>query len=193
MRTCPRPAGESPDEAALALAARVPAGCDGLTMVPFLLGERSPLWDPTLPGAYLGVREQHTRAHFIRAGVEGVALQLWAVLHQLERQGEVTEVRATGGVFRSRVWTDVVAAALDRPVTVTDSAEGSALGAAVLALVSLGRAGSIEEGLEALRPPGHEPPAVVAPPEAVRVYRRLREQVADLVAAYAAVAASLTG
>ena len=50
------------DEAVLALAAGVPAGSDGLVMLPYLMAERAPLWDPDLPGAYLGLRREHTRA-----------------------------------------------------------------------------------------------------------------------------------
>ena len=54
-------------------------------MLPYLLAERAPLWDPDLPGAYLGLRRDHTRAHLIRAAVEGVCLQLKVVLDQLDR------------------------------------------------------------------------------------------------------------
>ena len=54
-------------------------------MLPYLLAERAPLWDPDLPGAYLGLRRDHTRAHLVRAAVEGVCLQLRVVLDQLDR------------------------------------------------------------------------------------------------------------
>jgi gluconokinase len=91
------------DAALLELAATAPAGSDGLVMLPYLLAERAPLWDPDLPGAFLGLRRSHTRAHLIRAAVEGVSLQLSTVVDQLDRLEPVTEVRVTGGVFRSIV------------------------------------------------------------------------------------------
>lgn len=87
----------SADEALLALAADVPAGSDGLLMLPYLLAERAPLWDPDLPGAYLGLRREHTRGHFVRAAVEGVCLQLSILVDELNRLESVTSVRATAG------------------------------------------------------------------------------------------------
>ena len=79
------PAGAGPTRRCSSLAASVPAGSDGLVMLPYLLAERAPLWDPDLPGAYLGLRREHTRAHLIRAAVEGVCLQLRAILDRLDR------------------------------------------------------------------------------------------------------------
>ena len=60
----------------LKLAAQAPPGSDGLLMLPYVLSERAPLWDPDLSGAFLGIRAHHTRSHFIRAALEGVCLQL---------------------------------------------------------------------------------------------------------------------
>jgi gluconokinase len=142
----------STDTELLELAASVPPGSDGLIMLPYLLAERSPLWDPTLTGAFLGMRHAHTRGHFVRAVVEGVALQLWSIVADLDRIAPVRDVRATGGVFRSRVWCDVVAGVLGRPLTLAAGAEGSALGAAALGLTALGRAASLETALDALAP-----------------------------------------
>jgi gluconokinase len=180
------------DEEALALAATVPPGSDGLVALPFLMAERAPLWDPTLTGGFLGMRAGHTRAHFVRACVEGVALQLSTILAELDAVVPVTAVRATGGVFRSSLWRTVVADVLDRPVTVTDGAEGSALGAAALGLVGVGRAPTPRAALDLLRPPDAVDEAPTLPrPEAVATYRRLRATVPAMVRAYEPVAALL--
>ena len=72
--------GAGPDAAVLALAASVPPGSEGLVMLPYLVAERAPLWDPDLPGAYLGLRRQHTRGHMVRAAVEGVCVQMRLIL-----------------------------------------------------------------------------------------------------------------
>ncbi len=128
------------DEAVLDLAASVPPGSDGLVMLPYLLAERAPLWDPDLPGAYLGLRRGHTRAHLVRAAVEGVCLQLSTILDRLDRLQPVTAVRVTGGVFRSPLWRDVLAAVLDRPLHLVGTEEGTARGAAALGLLALGLA-----------------------------------------------------
>jgi gluconokinase len=108
--------GAHADEALLDLAASVPPGNEGLVMLPYLMAERAPLWDPDLPGACLGLRRRHTRAHLVRAAVEGVCLQLSTILANLDRIEPVTSLRVTGGAFRSPLWREVMAATLDRPL-----------------------------------------------------------------------------
>jgi gluconokinase len=89
------------DTELLALAAQIPAGSDGLAMLPYVLSERAPLWDPDIPGAFLGVRHHHTRSHFIRAALEGVCLQISTIVDALDTISPVGSIRATGGPFRS--------------------------------------------------------------------------------------------
>jgi gluconokinase len=170
------------DAAVLDLAAHVAPGSDGLVMLPYLLPERAPLWDAELPGAFLGLRHHHTRAHFVRAAVEGVCRQVRVILDRLDRVEPVTAVRATGGVFRSPLWREVMAASLGRPLVVEDGADGTALGAAALGLVALGRASSLLDAAEQL---GVRPAAAVAPVAADRAwtatYDRQRVAVVEMV------------
>ena len=182
------------DARLLDLAATVPPGADGLVMIPYLMGERAPLWDPSIPGAYLGVRRRHTAAHFARAAVEGVGLQLGTLLQRIDRVHPVHQVRATGGTFRSTLWRDVVGGCLDRPLVVLDSAEGSGLGAAALALFAIGRAASLAAALSMVGPPGqHDGGDGVsvqpyeAPPALVATYREARAAVSDLLGPLARV------
>jgi gluconokinase len=187
--------GRTHDAELLALAETVPPGSDGLLMLPFLLAERAPLWDPDLAGAYLGVRHRHTTGHFVRATVEGVALQLSTIVESLDRIAPVTSLRATGGALRSMLWRRVLAAAIGRPLTVTTGAEGSALGVAALGLVGLGRAADLGEALEALNPASATPPIEipeVSSPAEVALYKGLRASVPGLLAAYDEVARLFT-
>ena len=115
---------EDPDVAVLELAASVPPGSAGLVMLPYLLAERAPLWDPDVPGAYLGVRREHTRAHFVRAAIEGVCLQLRAILDRLDDIEPVIAVQATGGALRSPLWREILAAMFDRPLRVVGRGRG---------------------------------------------------------------------
>lgn len=184
----------SPEEALLALAAEVPPGSDGLVMLPYLLPERAPLWDPDLRGAYLGLRREHTRGHLLRAALEGVCLQLRVVLDQLDALQPVHSVRATGGAFRSALWRDVMAATLDRPLQTVGAAEGTALGAAALGLLALGRATQLGEAVAQLSPPSaDEPPPVVADPALVGAYDRLRASVPELIRSLVPVADLFAG
>lgn len=179
----------SADEAVLGLAASVPPGSDGLVMLPYLLAERAPLWDPDLPGAYLGLRRGHTRAHLVRAAVEGVCLQLSTILDRLDRLQPVTAVRVTGGVFRSPLWREVLAAVLDRPLHLVGTEEGTARGAAALGLLALGLAPDLESALALLPDPAADDATqVTADPALVETYRATRAAIPGLVARLAPVA-----
>jgi gluconokinase len=139
-----RPGAEGEDEderdAALLMEAQsAPPGSDGLLCLPYLLGERAPWWRAGMRGAYLGLRREHGRAHLVRAAVEGVCQQLALVRDSFANEGlAVTEVRATGGSVASELWVGVLAAALDLPVAIADTPEGTALGACLLGLHALG-------------------------------------------------------
>ena len=138
------------DDALIELARRVPPGSDGLVMLPFLLNERAPLWDPELSGAFIGLRADHTRAHLARAAIEGVCLQVRALVDRVHAVTPVESVRATGGVFGSELWRPVLAACLDRPLHVVDGIDGTARGAAALGLLGLGRADGLVDAIELL-------------------------------------------
>jgi gluconokinase len=151
----------------LALAQDVPPGSEGLLMLPYLLSERAPLWGAPAHGAYVGLARHHGRGHLVRAALEGACQQLALVLGSLRDAGhEVREMRATGGFARSALWRQMLADVLDIEIGFPAVREGSALGAALLAMEALGMAeaggaGRIEE--------------VVAPdPEAAAVYAAAR-------------------
>lgn len=183
-----------PDAELLALAAAVPPGSGGLVMLPYLLPERAPLQDPELTGAFLGVRLGHTRGHFVRAAVEGVALQLSAVVDEVAALAPVTAVRATGGAFRSDLWRSVVAATLDRPLSVPARAEGSALGAAALGLLATGRCPSLAHAVEALTPGLLEATGdhVTVSRTDVLAYASVRQAVPELLRSYMDLAGGTT-
>jgi gluconokinase len=120
-------------------AAQVEPGAEGLIALPHLLGERAPWWDPDARGALIGLRRGHGRAHMTRAMIEGVGQQLALVRDSLlAADAPITSVRATGGALRSPLWAEIVAAALDMPLEITDDAAGSGFGAALLARHALG-------------------------------------------------------
>jgi gluconokinase len=159
--------GDHPEDALLALAADVPPGSDGLIMLPYLLGERAPLWSAPTPAAYVGLARHHRRGHLVRAALEGVCQQLRLVLDSIRDAGnEVTEVRATGGFARSALWRQMLADVLDASVGFAASEEGSARGAAILGLQAL----DLAEGIEVAKPA-----QVIEPdPNAAAVYAAQR-------------------
>jgi gluconokinase len=187
----PAPEGEDADlidAALLEEAAEVPAGSDGLLCLPYLLGERAPWWRSGLTGAYLGLRRYHRRPHLVRAAVEGVCQQLALVRDAVSDAGSaVREVRATGGAVASPLWTSTLAAALDLPVRLAESPEGTGLGACLLGLHGLGALPDLDAAtaLVAVGDP------VVGDPEATETYRRLRPLVERSTEALADVLTTL--
>ena len=151
----------------LALAGDVPPGSEGLLMLPYLLGERAPLWGAPAHAAYVGLARHHGRGHLVRAALEGACQQLALVLASLRDAGhDVRELRATGGFARSAVWRQMLADVLDIEIGFPTVQEGSALGAARLAMQTLG----MGEGNEVARVD-----EVLAPdPEAAAVYAGMR-------------------
>ena len=112
-----RPRRRTPEAQLLALAERVPAGSDGLMMLPYLLSERAPHWGSLPRGAYVGLTRHHGRGHLVRAALEGVCLQLALVLASMRDAGnEVREIRATGGFARSALWRQMLADVLGMPI-----------------------------------------------------------------------------
>ncbi|GGJ67599.1 gluconokinase [Deinococcus aquiradiocola] len=116
-------------------AERTPPGADGVTLLPYLTGERSPSWRADLTATVHGLRLGHTRAHVARAALEAVAFSLAAV-HDLIRQGDPPAgegtVSATGGLARAPVWNALLADTLGTPVRSQGAPDASAIGAALL-------------------------------------------------------------
>ena len=181
------------DSELLGLAAQAPPGSDGLVMVPYLLSERAPLWDPELAGAYVGIRHRHTRSHFLRAALEGVCLQVSSIADALESVAPVREVRATGGPFRSPLWRTVMAGMLGRPLVIEAGAGGTALGATALGWFALGGALDLPSALAALRGPAGDRSPVVVPEAELEAYARLRARFPVLLRSYAALADAFEG
>jgi len=116
-------------------AAKAPAGSDGLVLVPYLEGERTPNI-PDGTGAYFGVRPKtFTASHFARATMEGVTLGMNYGLRRLAALGvKATQVRATGGGAKSKLWRQIMADVFNAEVVTLKVSEGAAYGAALQAL-----------------------------------------------------------
>ena len=118
-----------------AAAATAPAGCDGLVLVPYLDGERTPNV-PAGTGVFLGVNPKtFTAPHFARAAMEGVTLGMNYGLRRLAELGvQPTQIRATGGGAKSKLWRQVMADVFNAEVVTLKVSEGAAYGAALQAL-----------------------------------------------------------
>jgi xylulokinase len=125
-------------------AALVPPGSEGLIFLPYLMGERTPIWDPDARGAFIGLSSRHTRAHLFRAVLEGVALAFRQIADIAGMEGLESLVAIDGGA-RSPLWRSILASALGLPVCQGSERSGTTLGAAFLAAMGTGNATSFEE------------------------------------------------
>lgn len=153
----------------LAEAAEAPAGCDGLTFLPYLSGERTPHANPYATGVLIGLTPRHERGHVTRAVLEGVAFGLRDNLRLLEEAGVPApeELRSSGGGMRGALWRQILADVLAVPLTAPQTTEGAAYGAALLAGVGAGHWGDVDAACEATVTTA---PAATPDPEAVDRY-----------------------
>ena len=120
-------------EQLFAEAAQVEVSAKNPIFLPYLLGERAPLWNAHARGVFFGLDITHGQAHLIRAVMEGVAMSLFSVGSILLAQQPVHTIYASGGFARSPLWLQIVADVFGTQVVVAESVESSALGAVMLA------------------------------------------------------------
>ena len=117
-----------------------PPGANGLLFLPYLLGERSPRWNPKARGGFVGLTMKHTRADMIRAGLEGITLNLRVILEAFQQQGaQVDAMRVIGGGARGRVWRQIMADIYGMPVLRPALLEeATSMGAAIAGGIGVG-------------------------------------------------------
>jgi xylulokinase len=148
-----------------------PPGANGLLYLPYLMGERSPHWNPKARGAFVGLTIRHTRADMIRAVLEGVTMNLRIILDAFRAQGaEIEAMRVIGGGARARFWNQIMADLYGVPVQrLAVLEEATSMGAALAGGVAVGLYPDFEVAL-AMNPVVE----VIEPdPEAQRVYEDL--------------------
>lgn len=111
-----------------------------LLFIPYIFGERAPLWEPEAKGAYLGITNLHGKSHFLKAAVEGVAFSLKHILKSLSGQAnDIETLIADGGFTRSEAWVQLVCNVLHVKIEVPATLFGAAKGAAMIARMALTR------------------------------------------------------
>ena len=163
--------GENEYAAMERLAASVPPGSRGLFFLPYLAGERSPIWDARARGVFFGLSSAHTRAEMARSVFEGVAYALNSNLAALgEIQPLPDAIRVLGGGMRSPIWRSILSAVYGRPIRLLDRlSEATACGAAMAAAVGIGLAPDFQTAAALFAPLGEEE---TPNPEAATVYMR---------------------
>ncbi len=138
-----------------ALAEAVPAGCDGLSMLPYFCGSTMPRYNPEARAVFSGINLSHTRGHFARSIMEAVAFVLKQDLDYIGAEN-VREIRITGGGASSRLWSQIKADVTRKTLKTVSESETACLGSAILAAVGIGAFPSIEEAAEIVASPRSE-------------------------------------
>lgn len=115
----------------------IEAGCEGLLFLPYILGERAPVWNSNAKGVYFGLTIEHTKAHLIRAAMEGVIFSLYSIGKILTENKEITEIHASGGFTKSSLWLQILADVFNIKVLVPPAVESTAFGAVILGAEAL--------------------------------------------------------
>ncbi|MEL6357510.1 MAG: FGGY-family carbohydrate kinase, partial [Bacteroidota bacterium] len=119
---------------------------EGLQFLPFVFGERAPIWDANASGSFTGIRSHHQPAQFARAALEGVCDNIVVILRQLEKAiGPVEKIVAGGGFTASPFWLDMLTKKSNRHIEIAPSNQTSAYGAALMVRLGLQEVNRIEE------------------------------------------------
>jgi xylulokinase len=158
-------------------AANVPPGANNLLWAPYLMGERTPHLDPNARAALVGLTASHTRAHVVRAILEGVAFSLLDSMEILrEMNVPVESIRLGGGGARSKLWRQIQADVYGHAVDIIEAEEGAAYGAALLAGVGGNHWKSVDDACaEVVRVVDRIEPDAAAVKVLATLYRSYRE------------------
>lgn len=130
-------------------AAQVPPGAEGLVLLDYFQGNRTPRRDPLARGAIWGLSLRHDIGHLVRAAYEGTAMGCRHIFEDMSQAGlEVEQVYACGGGTRSDVWLQIHADVCQKPIYLTREPEATALGTAVCAAAGAGLFANVTEASE---------------------------------------------
>jgi xylulokinase len=158
-------------------AAAVDPGARGLLFLPYLIGERSPHWNPLARGAFVGLTMSHGRPEMARAVLEGVAFNLKMILDAFQEQGAgIQAMRLIGGGARSALWRQILADVYGLPILRPDLlAEATALGAAIAGGVGVGLFPDFRVAYEIVQVQGAERPNAAAEARYADLYPLFQE------------------
>ena len=136
-------------------AEKIAPGCNGLVFIPYILGERAPVWNASAKGVFYGLEITHTRAHMIRSVTEAIVYAVYSIGKILMENRTITEIYVTGGFTQNTFWVQMLCDMFNCTVLVSGAAEGSATGAVLVGLEALG----IQQNWKPIVSGRHEPDA----------------------------------
>ncbi|WP_132053426.1 gluconokinase [Pseudocnuella soli] len=137
----------------LSEASRVPAGSEGLIFLPYLQGERAPIWNANARGSYFGLNIKHEQRHFIRATIEGILFAFYNIGKTLERHRSFKSLSANGTYAAYPLWTQMIADMFNKPVSVklNSGPDSVACGAFLVSATEMGLFNSLEQAAQKVK------------------------------------------
>jgi gluconokinase len=137
----------------IAEAAKVPAGSDGLLFLPYLLGERAPIWNANARGVYFGLNIKHERQHFVRAAIEGVLYEIYSIGKILEEHRTIKSLSINGSFASIPLCTQMVADMFNKPVRLKQEHNSIGLGTFLLSATEMGIFKTLDEAAQTVELP----------------------------------------
>jgi gluconokinase len=123
----------------------IPVGSDGLLFLPYLLGERAPIWNPNARGSYFGINIKHGKHHFVRATIEGILYEIYSIGKTLQEHRDIKSLTVNGSFASIPICTQMLADIFNIPVIVGKNSDSNAQGAFLLSATDLGIFKSLDE------------------------------------------------
>jgi gluconokinase len=125
---------------------KIQAGSNGLIFLPYIYGERAPIWDEKTSGVFFGIQSFHTHAHFFRAALEGICYALKEIMEIIESSASpIQQLSISGGFVHSLVWTEILADITEKELYLVQSEDASSIGAAVIGMKAMSIIGNYDE------------------------------------------------
>jgi gluconokinase len=134
-------------------AAQVPAGSEGLLFLPYLLGERAPIWNANARGVYFGLNIKHERMHFVRATIEGILYEIYSIGKSLMEQRTIKSLSVNGSFGTIPFCTQLLANMFNKPVRLRQQSHSVSYGAWLLSATEMGLYPSLEEAARTVELP----------------------------------------
>lgn len=131
-------------------AAAVPVGSAGLIFLPYLQGERAPIWNASARGVYFGVNMKHEQAHFARATIEGILYAIYHIGKTLEERRTIRSLTVNGSFASYPLWTQMLADIFNKPVRLNPESDSVALGAFLVSGTALGLYKNLDEAAKTI-------------------------------------------
>lgn len=134
-------------------ASKVPAGSGGLIFLPYLHGERAPIWNANAKGVYFGLNIKHGQQHFVRATIEGILYAIYSIGKTLEEHRTINSLCVNGRFASFPFWTQMIADVFNKPVNIKQDSDSVAVGAFLLSATEIGIYKNLDEAAQTVELP----------------------------------------